>query len=487
MLRFFNTLTKKKEIFKPLKDKKVGLYDCGLTVYNFAHIGNLRRYIFSDVLRRYLEYLGYKVIQVRNITDVGHLTQDDIDRGEDKILKAARKEKKSPLQIARFYEKAFWEDTKKLKLLKPHKNPRATEHIEDMIKAIQELITKGYAYEASDGVYFNVFKFRKYGQLSGNTPKELVEKKFGRKDVKKGDKKSPLDFALWLKAGPKHLLKWDSPWGVGYPGWHIECSVMSQKYLGPQIDIHTGGEDNIFPHHENEIAQSEALTGKRFVKYWLHSRYLQIEGRKMAKREGGFLRLKDLEKEGYSPRDFRMLCLQSHYRSRLDFSFKALSQAHKNLKKIEEFLERLEHVRQKGGLALTREIKKIKNRFQVAMDDDLNTPKALAYIFRFINQINVRLDPAPLAGARVRGKSRGEVSQKDARAILETFKEFDKVFAIFEKEKKEIPAEIMALVQEREKARKKRDFKKADQLRKKILKLGFQIKDTRKGSEISRK
>lgn len=474
MLKFFNTLTRKKEFFKPLKKGEVKIYNCGPTVYSFPHIGNLRRYIFSDVLRRFLEYSGYRVKEVRNITDVGHLTQDDIDSGEDKIIKAAKAEKKSPLEIARHYEKAFFEDADKLKILRPAVSPRATEHIKEIIKAIQKLLKKGFAYKAADGVYFDISKKRNYGKLSGNTPEKLLEKRFGRREVKKGDKKSPLDFALWLKAPQNHLLKWPSSFGLGYPGWHIECSVMSQKYLGDTLDIHTGGEDNIFPHHENEIAQSEALTGKKFVNYWLHSRHLQLLGAKMTKSAGKIFRLSDLEKKGFFPRDFRMLCLMAHYRTLLDFSFKALGQAKKNLKTIDEFFVRLKKINKKGAAGLQKEINVLKKDFNEAMDDDLNTPLVLSHIFDFINRVNVKID-------------KKEVSKKDVSEILKTFADFDKVLAIFEKSEEKIPPRILELSCEREKARKKGDFKKADKIRKEILIAGFEIKDTGKGTEISKK
>lgn len=482
MLKFFNTLTKKKEEFKPLKGKKVGMYDCGPTVYSYPHIGNLRRYIFSDTLRRYLEYQGFKVKQVRNITDVGHLTQDDINKGEDKIVKAARAEKKSPLEIARYYEKAFFEDTDKLKILRPHESPRATEHIKEIIEAVEELLEKGYAYKTSDGIYYDISKFKNYGNLSGNTPERLAfrlnsgqaEKRFGRSEVKKGDKKSPNDFALWLLAPKDHLLKWPSPFGEGYPGWHIECSVMSAKYLGPSFEIHTGGEDNIFPHHENEIAQSESLSGKTFVKYWLHSRHLQLSGSKMAKSAGKIFRLKDLKEKGFEPRDFRMLSLMSHYRSLMDFSFESLDQAKKNLKRVDEFLERLEKIDGGGRGSAKKEIRILREKFITSMDDDLNTPLVFSHIFDFVNKINARID-------------KNEVSKKDAKEIIKTFADFDRVFAVFKKGEEKIPDKVLELACEREEARKQGNFKEADLIRSQIIKLGFKVKDTTEGSEISRK
>ncbi|MEA3272830.1 MAG: cysteine--tRNA ligase, partial [Patescibacteria group bacterium] len=312
MLRLYNSLTRKKENFKPLKKSAVTMYNCGPTVYDFAHIGNLRSFLFADLLRRYFEYSDYKVKQVMNITDVGHMLED-ADEGLDKIEQAAKKAKKTPAQVADFYTKAFFDDVKKLNIKQAWKYPKATEHIKEMIKIIEKLIDKKYAYEVKGSIYFNVKKFKKYGKLSGNKLKDLMA---GARVEKNPDKKNPYDFALWIY-NPKHKMQWNSPWGKGYPGWHIECSAMAGKYLGETIDIHTGGEDNKFPHHEAEIAQSEGANGKKFARFWLHTRHLLVDGKKMSKSKKNFYTLEDLLKRGYSARAIRYLLLSSHYRDKL--------------------------------------------------------------------------------------------------------------------------------------------------------------------------
>src|SRR3972149_2047156 len=289
-LKLYNTYSKKLEEFTPIEDGKVKMYNCGPTVYSHPHIGNFRSFIFADVLHRYLEYSGYKVTQVMNITDVGHLTLDDVEAGEDKLEAAAKREKKDPYQIAEFYMNEFFELAKLLNLLPAYKYPRATEHIKEQITLAEELIKKSYAYVVGGNVYFDVTKFAKYGKLSGNT---LTQLKAGARIEVNTEKRNPMDFALW-KNDPKHIMQWDSPWGKGFPGWHLECSAMSMEYLGETIDIHTGGEDNIFPHHESEIAQSESATGKQFVRYWLHCRHLLVDGKKMSKSEGNFYSVQDI-------------------------------------------------------------------------------------------------------------------------------------------------------------------------------------------------
>ncbi|HOF42458.1 MAG TPA: cysteine--tRNA ligase, partial [Candidatus Moranbacteria bacterium] len=334
MLKLFNSLSKIKEEFKPINPGKVGMYSCGPTVYGHIHIGNLKSYILSDLVKRYLEYSGYEVRLIKNITDVGHLSEDDLgqaDSGEDKMLKAALIEKKTPEEIAKFYEDYFKTTEKEMNILPAQYFPRATAHVPQMIKIIEGLIQKGCAYEKNGNVFFDVTKFSNYGKLSGNTLENL---KVGARLEEHPDKKNPWDFALWLKAPEKHILKWESPWSLGYPGWHIECSAMSLEYLGNTFDIHTGGEDNIFPHHEAEIAQSECYTGKKFANFWLHTRHLLMNGEKMSRSKGNLYTLEDIKEKGFSAMDLRLLFLSSHYRSRLDFSWNALEQAHKNLQRI---------------------------------------------------------------------------------------------------------------------------------------------------------
>jgi len=341
MLKLHNTLTKSKEAFKAINPGKVGMYTCGPTVYDYIHIGNIRSYMTADILRRYLEYRGYEVRAIKNITDVGHLTEDDIaqaDSGEDKILKKALKEKKSPQEIAEFYEDYFKNTEKEMNILAANYFPKATTHIDQMIKMISGLIEKDRAYEKNGNVFFNVTKFPGYGKLSGNTLESL---KSGARLEKHPDKKNPWDFALWLKAPEDHLMKWKSPWSVGYPGWHIECSAMSLEYLGETFDIHTGGEDNIFPHHEAEIAQSESFTGKKFVNYWTHTRHLLVDREKMSKSKGNFYILEDVKKKGFSAMELRLLLLSSHYRSPLNFTWDSMKQSRQNLKRITEFIQGL--------------------------------------------------------------------------------------------------------------------------------------------------
>jgi cysteinyl-tRNA synthetase len=466
-LNLYNTLTKKKEVFKPLNPPKVTIYDCGPTVYSYAHIGNMWRYLVSDLLRRTLEYNGYKVKQVMNITDVGHLTEDDLlaaDTGEDKMVVAAKRERKTPAQIASFYTKAFFRDTERLNILRPHVVPKATEHIDEMIKIIRILEQKGVPYWAGDKYFvYDISKFKDYGKLSG---KKLEDLRPGVRLESVPGKRNPLDFALWIK-DPNHLMKWNSPWGVGYPGWHIECSAMSMKYLGETIDIHTGGEDNIFPHHENEIAQSEMATGKTFVHYWLHVRHNLVEGEKMSKSKGTFFLLQDLMDKGYDPLAYRYLCLNTHYRTNLNFSWQSLEAANKTLQRLRQEVESLK--REKGifsflskGSAKSQQYKK---EFLNYINDDLNMPKALGLTWEMLKD--------------------KELSPKEKYDLL---MDFDKVFGLkLDKVKKiKIPLKIKILVRKREKYRKQEDFDRADEIRKRIEQLGYIIEDTDQGPRIKR-
>ena len=465
MLKIYNTLSRKKEVFKPLNPKKVGIYDCGPTVYFYAHIGNMWRYIISDLLRRTLEYNGYRVKQVMNITDVGHLTEDDLaaDTGEDKMVVAAKREKKTPEQIAKFYTQAFFKDTERLNILRPHIIPKATDHIPEMIKLIKTLEKKGFAYWASDKYFvFDIAKFKDYGKLS---KKKLEELKAGARLEPVPGKKNPFDFALWIK-DPEHLMRWDSPWSVGYPGWHIECSVMSMKYLGPTIDIHTGGEDNIFPHHENEIAQSEAVTGKQFVRYWLHIRHNLVDGKKMSKSKGNFYILQDLIDKGFDPLAYRYLCLTTHYRTNLNFTWEGLKAAGIALEKLRQTV-RESQTRQEVSSAQKSSIK-IKNyqqKFLNHINNDLNMPKALAVMWKLVKDKNV--------------------SPREKYNLLS---DFDKVLGLgLEKIKKiKIPQKVKKLVQLREEYRKAGDFKGADKIRKELLQLGYKIEDTKEGPKVKK-
>ena len=424
MLKLYNTLTKKKEDFNSIHPGKVYLYSCGPTVYDFIHLGNIKSYLTADILRRYFEYQGLEVKQIKNITDVGHLTEDDIaqgDTGEDKIAKKALKEKKSPEEIARFYEKKFRETEEKMNILPAQYFPRATAHIPQMIKMIEKLIEKGYAYEKNSNVFFDVTKFKDYGKLSGNTLENL---KTGARLEEHPDKKNPWDFALWLKAPKEHLMKWDSPWGIGYPGWHIECSAMSIEYLGDTIDIHAGGEDNIFPHHEAEIAQSEGMTGKKFANFWIHTRHLLLNDEKMSKSKGNFYILQDILDKGYNPMILRLALLSSHYRSQMNFTWKSMEQAKSNFKKISAWINELKNISQenkKGSPSIDLENYQV--RFEEAMNDDLNTPLALSVIYEFITETNKKI-------------AENKLSSKEAGAILNFWEKVNKVFGLVFKDKK---------------------------------------------------
>ena len=444
-----NTYTKKLEEFKPIEKKKIRMYSCGPTVYDSVHIGNFRTFLMADFLRRAFEYSGYEVRHIKNITDVGHLTQDDIEAGEDKMIKAAKREKKTPYDIARFYEKEFYKDERELNILPAHKFPRATEYIKEMIAMIEKLIANGYAYEINGSVFYDVTKFKNYGKLSGNTLENL---KAGARLEKHPDKKNPHDFALWLKASPEYLMQWNSPWGKGYPGWHIECSAMSAANLGNTMDIHTGGEDNIFPHHEDEIAQSEGATGEKFVNYWVHGRHLLVDGEKMSKSKGNFYVLADIEKRGFSPLSFRYLCLTAHYQSQLNFTWKSLEASQNALNKLYDFI--ITSPPDKGGLGGGYE-----KKFQKALENNLDTPKALAIVWEMI-------------------KSK-ELSYADKKASL---LKFDQVLGLgLDKVKKKeikMPEKIKDLIKQREEARKNKDWQKADELREEIKKEGYAVKDT---------
>ncbi|HOW60332.1 MAG TPA: cysteine--tRNA ligase [Candidatus Moranbacteria bacterium] len=475
VMKFYNTLSKTKEEFKSINPGKIGMYTCGPTVYDFIHIGNIRAYLLSDTIRRYLEYNGYEVRLIKNITDVGHLTEDDIsqgDSGEDKMMKAADKEKKKPEDIAKFYEDYFRQVEKEMNILPAQYFPKATAHIPQMIKIIKGLLEKGFAYEKNGNVFFDVTKFPDYGKLSGNTLENL---KVGARLEEHPDKKNPWDFALWLKAPKEHLLKWESPWGVGYPGWHIECTAMSTEYLGNTLDIHTGGEDNIFPHHEAEIAQTECYTGQKFVNYWLHLRHLMVDGQKMSKSKGNFYKLDDIKEKGFSPMDLRLLLLSAHYRSQVNFTWDVMEQSRKNLQRINDFVLNMEVV--VAGNILASEsfnLKSFQEKFEAAMNDDLNTPLALSVLYEMISEIN-------------KLSATNSLSSDDAKKILAFWKKINSVFGLVLSGQAEIPQEIKDLVQKREDARKGKDFKKSDDLRELIEKKGYILEDTKDGTSIKQK
>ena len=487
MLTLYNTLSNQKEQFKPLHKGKVNMYSCGPTVYDYAHIGNLSAYIMADTLKRVLEFDGYEVKQIMNITDVGHLTDDDInqgDSGDDKMLKAMKRGNKTPENIAEFYTEAFMRDIKKLNFEKASFYPRATAHISQMIKIIESLIEKGYAYEKNGNVFYNVDKFENYGKLSN---KKLAELKHGARLKRHPDKKHGYDFALWLKAPKEHILKWDSPWGKGYPGWHIECTAMSIEYLGETLDIHTGGEDNIFPHHENEIAQSEAFTGKPFVNYWAHPRHLLVDGKKMSKSKGNFYRLQDILDKGYSAMAFRLFILSAHYQSNINFTWEGMDQATKNLEKITKFVKKILFlISTKNNLSKKIINKNLNNfdiqlgnvnpkdcleKFTLAINDNLNTPLALSIVYRFIGEIN-----------KIKN-----LTSTEAKVILNFWDKINKVLGLkidtIEKSVS-IPKEILKLAKKRDIARINKDFVLADKLRDKIVDEGYNIEDTSEGTKV---
>ncbi|MEN7982151.1 MAG: cysteine--tRNA ligase [Nanoarchaeota archaeon] len=450
-LKLYNTLTRKKEIFKPIKKNFVGIYGCGPTVYWYQHIGNLRRYIFEDILVRTLLFNNYKIKHYINVTDVGHLTSD-ADEGEDKIEKAAKKEGKRAKDITKHYFDSFKKDSEKLNFTMPNKWLWATEHIKEQINLIKILEKKGFTYKTKDGIYFDTSKLKEYGKLANLNFEGLQE----GKRIKIRDKKNKTDFALWKFSWKKGLRQqeWDSPWGVGFPGWHIECSAMSSKYLGKQFDIHTGGIDHIQIHHTDEIAQSESVFEKKpWVKYWMHAGHLRLKEGKMSKSSGKILRLNDLEKKGYSALDFRYLVLSTHYRKPLIFSFENLNSAKISLKSLKNIISDLGNDGQIN--------KKYLKEFKEAINDDLNIPKALQALWKLVRDESVV------------GK-------------LKTIKEIDKVFGLdlLIKKKEKIPKEILSLVKERGKAREKKDWKKSDLLRDEINKKGYSVDDTGKGVKV---
>lgn len=467
-MRFYNTLGRKKETFEPLNPGKVGMYTCGPTVYDFAHIGNLRAFVFSDTIRRLLEHEGYEVKLIKNITDVGHLTEDDLaqgDSGEDKIARRATAEKKRPEDIARYYEEAFRTDEERMNILPAQFFPRATAHIPHIIRMIATLIENGHAYAVNGNVFYDVTSFPEYGKLSGNTLENL---KTGARLEEHPDKRNPWDFALWLKAPKEHIMKWPSPWGEGYPGWHIECSAMSQEYLGDTIDIHTGGEDHIFPHHEAEVAQSEGTTGKPFSRFFLHERHILVDGQKMSKSKGNFYTLQDIVDRGYSPMDLRLLYLSAHYRTQMNFTWDALSQARKNRESLASFRERLAAAKTASGADIVADSR---NLFIDALHDDLNTPLALSVLLGFVNRVNVALD-------------RKESFDTAAAAgfLDEALGLFGMMFewssAVSDSD------EIRDLVARREQARKEKDFALADRLRDELAARGIQVRDSVSAKDI---
>lgn len=453
---FYNTLTKQKEKFEPLNGNEVRIYSCGPTVYKDATIGNMRTNIFQDVLRRVLKYNGYKIKHVMNITDVGHLVSDG-DEGEDKMIKSAKEMKKSPLEIAEYYTKLFFEDLEKLNIEIPEIICKATDHIPEMIEYVKKLLDNGYAYETSTAIYFDVSKLDKYGVLSGIN---LDEQKAGARVKVDSEKRNPYDFALWIKAPENHIMKWESPWGLSYPGWHIECSAMGQKYLGETFDIHTGGIDLIPTHHENEIAQSKGACGKNPARFWMHGEYLLIDGGKMSKSLGNVYLIKDIEDRGYDPLVYRLFTYSSSYRFKINFTWDGIESNSKALSKLRNGYQK--HF--EGNDEVSDDIiQKYENDFHKAINDDLNMPLAMSVVWDVIKNPNK--------------------SKKFADLLLE----FDTVLGlkIDKKENKEnIPEEIINLAEKRKIARNEKNWSESDRIRDEILSKGYIIKDTKNGYEI---
>ena len=454
---FYNTLTKKKELFKSLEPKKVKMYSCGPTVYKDATIGNMRTNLFQDTLRRVLEYNGYEVKQVMNITDVGHLVSDG-DEGEDKMLKSAREEHKTPMEIAEYYTKLFFKDLKRLNVEIPEVICKATDHIEEMLEMVQKIMENGYAYETSTAIYFDVSKLDEYGILSGIN---LREQKAGARVEVDPEKRNPYDFALWIKAPENHLMKWDSPWGPSYPGWHIECSAMSQKYLGEVFDIHTGGIDLIPTHHENEIAQSKGACGKIPAHYWMHGEYLLINGGKMSKSLGNVYLLDDIIKRGYDPLVYRLFNFSCHYKGKLNFTWEGIEAASTALTRLRDgYQKHLTGMADVDGTIISE----IENKFHQAINDDLNMTLAMSAVWEAVKY------------------------QDKSPKIAKLLEKFDTVLGlkITEKKEEEIPQEILELVEQRKVARNEKNWTESDRLRDLIAQKGYSVKDTKDGAEVSK-
>ena len=485
-LQLYNSLVRGKEEFKPLEKGKAGIYVCGPTVYGHAHLGHAKSYVSFDILLRYLRYIGYDVTYVQNITDVGHLT-DDADEGEDKIAEAAKKEKKHPMALAEFYTRSYFEDMDALNCVRPDISPRASGHITEQIDLVRTLLEKGFAYEVNGSVYFDVSKFEGYGKLSGRNIDEMMA---GARVEVSPEKKNPADFALWKKAESNHIMQWPSPWSMGYPGWHLECSVMSMKYLGETIDIHGGGLENQFPHHECEIAQSEAANGVPFVRYWIHNNMVTVDSQKMGKSLNNFITLKQAFSgaherltRGYDPLAVRQLILNSHYRSPLDFSDAALFAAQSGNNKISETVQA---VRKAIGLAsdgqpdssVTEQINQLREKFETAMNDDLNTSVALSVMFELVRLGQKLLDDGK--GTKQTLSEVDDLFRKLGGDCLGIVK--DEYSQAGSADDKLMDKLVNVLIEQRNDARSRKDFATADGLRNKLDEIGIVLEDKPDGT-----
>ena len=462
-LKLYNTLTRKKETFKTIQPGKVGLYTCGPTVYDFAHIGNFRAYIVADLLRRYLEYKGYEVKQVMNITDI-----------DDKTIKGSQERGMPLAQYTKKYKKTFFEDIQTLNIKKAHLYPEATSHIKEMAEFVKKLLDKGNAYQMDGSVYFKISSFPEYGKLSKMKLDKL--KTTERVSADEYEKEQVSDFALWKGWEEKDGdVFWITDFGKGRPGWHLECSVMSMKYLGSTIDVHTGGADLIFPHHENEIAQSESVTGNKFVNLWLHNEFLMVEGKRMAKSFGNYFTLRDLLAKGYKPKAIRYLLLATHYRQQLNFTFEGLKSAEGALNRLFDFIYNLENIKNgKDNPKIKELIRQTKEGFEKSLDNDLNISEALGRVFDLVKGVNKFME-------------KGQISESDAKELISLLQEFDKVLGILEREKESIDGRIESLILQREQARADRNWELADKIREDLEKEGIILEDTPDGTKWKRK
>ena len=464
MIKLYNTLTKQKSDFIPLNGNEVRIYSCGPTVYGYAHIGNFRAYTFVDNLRRTLEYNGYTLKHVMNITDVGHL-ESDADEGEDKMEKAAKKENKDPYEIAKFYTDAFFKDMGRLNIERPEIIAKATDHIEDMLEFAKEIVRNGFGYETSKGIYFDISKLDKYPVLSNRKVEDQIAG--ARVDVDP-EKRNPYDFAIWIKAPENHIMKWNSPWGLSYPGWHLECSAMSRKYLGEVFDIHTGGVDHIPTHHENEIAQSKGAFGKIPAKVWMHVEFLQVDGGKMSKSLGNVYTLDQLQEKGIEPLAYKLFCYTAHYRTKLNFTFEGALASQKALNRLRESY--IKHKNSEENIEESK-IEEYKERFLEAINDDLNFPLAMSIIWEIAR------------------------NERQSKKIAELLLQFDKVLGLdlknsekhIENQKNiDLPEEITELLEKRKQARNEKNWDLSDKLREELIEKGYIVKDTKTGMTIEK-
>ena len=478
-LKIWNTLGRQiTEVTPSHADGVLRIYNCGPTVYSSPHIGNIRRFVVADLIVKSLRAFGYEVRSVMNITDVGHMVDTDhAEAGTDKMLLASQREHQSPAEIAAKYTQEFFMALELMRTAPADFYPRATMHIPMMIKVTEKLLDKRFAYETSSGIYFDVTKYKNYGILSGNKTAEVEPG--ARVDIRE-EKKNTFDFALWIKADQQHLMRWDSPWGSGYPGWHIECSAMAQQLLGDSIDVHTGGIDNMFPHHENEIAQSESSTGKEFSKIWVHNEHLLVDGKKMAKSDGTFITLNEVVSKGYQPLTLKFLFLQTHYRSKLNFTWQALDSAKEGLATLQDFVTKIRRqlisAPKTSDTASKIDVKFYREQFFNALANDLGTPQAIAVIFDLIRKTNPPLNE-------------GNISKETLQSLLDLLISFNGVLSILSFDDKlpnnELSVDLQALLQQRKEARESKNFSLSDELRQTIINYGFDVKDTPQGQQLT--